>query len=161
MNIDLSKANLTFQELWEIKTRVIAMRDVIIQKRNLRLSELKDLELEKIVEKFSFKSMQAEYQEFCPMLINDKKCHDLKAEDLSCYGCICPNYDFEIGFDEKQNLYKIGFCRVNSKEGFYKLTQTREGTPKEYLIWNCVNCNIPHNKAFVEKEVKKSLRNII
>ena len=158
MNIDLSKTNLTFRELWEVKSRVLAMRDGISHKRNLRLFELKDLDIDTITEKFSFKVMQAEHKEFCPMLARDTACHDMQVEELSCYGCICPNYDLEIGFDEERNLYKLGFCKVNSEHGFYKLTQTKDEHLKDYLIWNCINCNIPHNKTFIQKEIAKDIK---
>ena len=151
---------LNFKELWDLKTAIAGSIDNHIVKRKALLSKFKDLDIEKITEKFSFKTMCSDAPEFCPMTAKNKLCHDLTDETLNCYGCICPDYDLEIGFDEKQKLYKIGFCRINSKFGMYKLTQTQGQIPKKYLILSCINCKTPHNNVFIKKQIINDLKKL-
>jgi len=152
---------ITFYDLWKIKTRIAASRDTAAHKRNLKLLELKDLSIDEIIEKFTFKVMCEENKEFCALLVRKKPCHEMNAEDLNCYSCMCQNYKLEIGFDKEQNLYKIGFCQANSKFGFYKATHTKEENPKNYLILNCINCNIPHNKVFIKGKIEQDIKKFL
>lgn len=148
------------EELLLLKNRILAKKqDFIIEIEKILLKIIR-LDIAEITKKFSFKNMQTEYPEFCPMFTKDKPCHEMPPEELNCYNCYCPDYKLEITFDEEKNLYKLGICSIKSKFGFYKLTKTRNENPKNYLILNCINCKIPHSKIFtkkiLEKDIKKS-----
>lgn len=152
---------ITFYDLWKIKTRITASRNVAVNKRNLILIKYKNLPIDKIIEKFTFKVMGEENKDFCALLAHNKACHEMDTEDLNCYSCMCPNYKLEIGFDKEQNFYKIGFCSANSRFSFYKLTHTKEEDPKNYLILNCINCNMPHNKVFIKRQLEKDIKKFL
>lgn len=152
---------ITYNELWNIKNRLAARKELIQHKLKQRLAEFKKLNIDEIVEKFTFKSMQRDCIDFCAMFNKDKPCHELCSVEFNCYGCYCPNYQPEISFDDKIELYKVGKCKINSKFGFYKETTTKCEAKKPYLILNCVNCTVPHNRAFVKKLILKDLNKLI
>ena len=150
--------NITYQELCRLKKKTLTIRDDIIKKRNMRLFSIKDLNLDEIIEKFSFRHMQAENTDSCCMFANNKVCHSMNIDELNCFGCYCPNYDLEIAYDKSVELYKLGKCNINSKFGIYKQTGTKSDLPKEYLVPNCSNCTIPHNKTFLKKIIEQDLK---
>ena len=111
--------NLTFKDLWEIKSRITAQRDLFLTrvKQGINVSD------------------------FCPLYTQNKTCHDIALSKINCQGCYCPNYMIEVALDNHSGLYKIGICSINSKFGIYKQKEN-------YLILNCSQCKIPHYENF-------------
>lgn len=154
------KQNINFQDLWEIKQKLISRKDFIAFKLNKKLKELKEFDIKKIAEMFTYENMQASNKDFCALYKANNTCHEVNHQDLNCYGCYCPNYKAEICFDKDLELYKAGICSIKSKFGFYKKTQTKDEHKKDFLILNCVNCLVPHKKNFVQKIIEKDLANL-
>lgn len=152
---------INYKELWDIKNRLVARKELVQYKLRQKLVELNELDIDDIVKKFSFKSMQKDCIDFCAMFNKEKPCHEQCIDEFYCYGCYCPNYQPEISFDDKTELYKVGKCLINSKFGFYKETTTKCEAKKPYLILNCVNCTVPHNRAFVKKLILKDLDKLV
>lgn len=89
--------NLTFKDLWEIKSRITAHRDLFVASLKHGIT--------------------------CPLREQNKTCHDIPLSKINCTGCYCPNYMIEISKDEDSGFYKIGICAVGSKFGVYKIKE--------------------------------------
>lgn len=122
----------------------------MLDKLKQRLEQLKYLDIDQIAEMFTYKVMRSECPDLCRLYKENKLCHDMKLDELNCYGCYCPNYKQEEIIDEETGLPKRGICVINSKFGFYKNKET-------YLILNCTNCIVPHRKKYIKKFIQKDL----
>lgn len=151
----MSKADI--KDLLEVKKRITNHKQVIKSKKEQRLRELGNFDVYTIAEKFSYKIMQKEYKDFCKLYEKNETCHNLDVKNFNCYACYCPYYEEEITINEESGLYKIGTCKVKSKFGYYKNSQTRDERKKEYLILSCSNCTVPHRDIFIKKYIKSKL----
>lgn len=95
-----------------------------------------------IAEYFTYSNLKEKEPDFCPLFKTNEKCHDLPEDELICYWCACPFYDYDY-FNEEEREY--GRCRVNSIYG----KRNEEG------YWDCSNCLLPHRKKFVVKSLLK------
>lgn len=155
------KDDLTYQALCKIAQKFSEIRNKTLKQHTSRLLSMKDLDVNEIIKNFSFKTMQEECANSCYMLKKNKVCHNMETTELNCFGCYCPNYQIEVLYDNDLQKYKVGKCKINSKFGVYKLSKTRTKPSKEYLVLNCTNCTIPHNKVFLRKIIKNALNNSI
>jgi Zn-finger protein len=98
---------------------------------------------EQIIDYFEFDNMVKKENDFCPLYVDNKKCHDMKK--LNCYLCACPNFRFnDSGIKQIDKNTQYSFCNIGSKEG-------RQGIYGDKIHQDCSNCTIPHAKSYVEK----------
>jgi len=100
---------------------------------------------EEIADYFTYSNLKKNHPGFCPLFELNKKCHGMKDEELVCYFCACPYYDYEY-YDEEKKEY--GRCKINS---IY-------GKRNEWGYWDCSKCLLPHRKKFVIAYLKKHNR---
>ena len=117
------------------------MNGAVIQNVKMDEKTRKFLEehINKIVKAFSFENRSKNSGE-CPCYKEGKKCHDLPS--LNCFFCYCPEYNSEI---------VEGGCKINSPKGKWFFD---ERLPKG-KIWDCSDCDIPHNEETVRKYLRK------
>ncbi len=159
----VAKEKTIFEDLCNLKERFVLSKENILFKRNKVLERLQYLTIEQLVERFSFKSMQQEFKDFCPMLEKGQVCHNMSLDSLNCYGCACPKFNVEIDIDTQTGLYKLGMCQVNSRDGYYKKIYIKDEKTKPFLILilDCSNCNIPHDKSFIANVILKDLEKVV
>ena len=90
-----------------------------------------------IADYFTYSKMVANHPDFCPLYKSGKVCHNMSKDELVCYFCACPYYDYEY-YNEERKEY--GRCLINSKYG----------RRNEWGYWDCTNCLLPHRRKFVE-----------
>ena len=104
---------------------------------------LKGFTKEKIIDYFDFENMVKEEKDFCPLYVDNKKCHDM--EKLNCYLCACPNFRFDDeGFGKVDGNTQHSFCDIESKDG-------RQGVYGDKIHQDCSKCGVPHHRSYVEK----------
>ncbi len=98
---------------------------------------------EQIIDYFDFESMVKNENDFCPLYIDNKKCHDM--ESLNCYLCACPNFRFDdAGIQKVEQNTQYSFCNIESKDG-------EQGLYGDKIHQNCSGCGVPHHRSYVEK----------
>ena len=107
----------------------------LIKKYNLKT--VKD-----VIEFFRYSNLRNREPDFCPLFKEGAKCHDLLDNELICFFCACPYFDYSL-WDEENKIY--GRCIINSKYGFRN----------EYGYWDCSKCLLPHREKFVKFYLKK------
>jgi len=113
---------------WYVEFAVKRMK--ILKKYNLKTAY--------DVANFFIKSNLMEKEpDFCPLFKSCKKCHDIPDDELNCFFCACPYYDFDKWDEDKK---EFGGCLVHSKIGFRN----------EYGYWDCSECVAVHRKVFVK-----------
>jgi len=101
------------------------------------------LDKEQIIDYFEFENMVKHEKEFCPLYVENKKCHDM--ESLNCYLCACPNFRFkDEGIEKVEDKTKFSICNIESKDG-------RVGVYGEAIHQDCSGCGVPHHRTYVEK----------
>lgn len=100
------------------------------------LNKLTNHSNDEIIEYFDFDNMVKNEPEFCPLYLENKKCHNI--DELNCYFCACPH--FEIG-------NKKSICTINSKD------RSNIVDDSGYVHQDCSRCTIPHTKEFVKKSI--------
>lgn len=97
----------------------------------------------KIADYFTYTNMKNKHPDFCPLYKNEQKCHDMSSNELICYFCACPYYDYEY-YNEAKKEY--GRCLINS----------RYGKRNRWGYWDCTNCLLPHRRKFVIHYLSKN-----
>ena len=101
------------------------------------------LDKERIIDYFDFENMKEKERDFCPLYVQNKKCHDMK--ELNCYLCSCPNFRFnDEGFKKVDGKTLFSSCSIDSKDG-------KQGIYGEAIHQDCSGCTVPHHKAYVQK----------
>ena len=101
------------------------------------------LDKERIIDYFDFENMKKKERDFCPLYVQNKKCHDMK--ELNCYLCSCPNFRFnDEGFKKVDGKTLFSSCSIDSKDG-------KQGIYGEAIHQDCSGCTVPHHKAYVQK----------
>jgi hypothetical protein len=162
MNIPLIKENKASNEmnlklLWQVRRKLYARKEAQLYQQKKILLDIIDIPVNDIVEYFNYLQMKDKHTEFCPLYSKNQTCHKMDLQDLNCFGCMCPNYLLEIGFDQQTGLYKLGYCKLKTKHGFYKRTTIKDEDKAPFLILNCLNCFVPHQTPFVLKYIKKEI----
>jgi len=97
-----------------------------------------------VIDYFDFENMKVKEVDFCPLYVDNKKCHDM--ESLNCYICACPNFRFDdVGIKKVDENIQYSFCDIESKDG-------RQGVYGEAIHQDCSGCGVPHHRAYVEKQ---------
>jgi len=97
--------------------------------------------LQKIFKEFNFLNRKNKYPNECPCYTG-KICHNISPEKLNCFLCYCPEYKSEL---------EEGGCKINNSNGKWLFN---EKLPKR-KIWDCSNCDYPHQEEIVKKYLKK------
>lgn len=98
---------------------------------------------QQIIDYFDFDNMVKNENDFCPLYVKNKKCHDMKS--LNCYLCSCPNFRFnDEGIKKVEQKTQFSFCSIDSKDG-------RVGIYGEKIHQDCSGCCVPHHRSYVEK----------
>ena len=97
---------------------------------------------DEIIEYFDFENMVKEDNDFCPLYIESRKCHDI--EKLNCYLCGCPNFRFnDEGLGEYNGVKILSRCDINNGS---KLAGGGA------IHQECSKCTVPHHRAYVKKK---------
>jgi len=96
---------------------------------------------EEIVNFFTYSNLKKFEPDFCPLFRENQICHPMPQDELVCYFCACPFFDFEL-WDEEKHIY--GACK--NKKG--------KGERNAFGYWDCSNCVIPHLKENALKLLK-------
>lgn len=155
MNNPSKNDYISFKELWDARNRILSRCSMTKLKLVEIIKEYQHLNIDDLSLKFTYETIKQSYTDFCPLYLKGSTCHNMPYYQLNCYGCLCPQYKLEFSFDDTQNLYRLGICLINSKYGFYKLTQTKSESPKNILVLNCLDCKVPHYSTFIKKYIKK------
>ena len=110
---------------------------------NLKTKEAIEKHIEKIIQQFVYSKRKLKNPKDCPCYLQNKPCHNISENKLNCFLCFCPEYDSSI---------PEGGCKMRSEKGQWFFN---ESLPKG-KIWDCSNCDNPHN----EETVRKHLRNL-
>ncbi|MCH9739517.1 MAG: hypothetical protein K0U38_01560 [Epsilonproteobacteria bacterium] len=109
-----------------------------------KLQHLSDNEL---IEYFQFENMVKNEPNFCPLYIENKKCHEM--ENLNCYLCACPNFRFDdAGFKAEEKRTLFSYCDIDSKDGGQFKTD-------DAIHQNCAGCLVPHHEAYIKKQFSR------
>jgi len=105
-----------------------------------KLNHLSDNEL---ISYFKFDNMVINEPDFCPLYVDNKKCHDNEA--LNCYFCACPNFRFnDKGFEKQENRTLFSTCNIESKDGSQYVSDSA-------IHQNCAACFVPHSESYIKK----------
>ena len=95
-----------------------------------------------IIKEFNFNNRKQKNPNECPCYSQNKPCHKIPEEKLNCFFCYCPNYDL---------TKEEGGCKINNPKGKWFFS---DKLPKS-KIWDCSDCDIPHEEEFVKQKLKK------
>jgi hypothetical protein len=96
-----------------------------------------------IIEYFDFENMVKNETDFCPLYLNNKKCHNI--ESLNCYLCACPYFRFDdSGISKFKNTTQYSLCDIDSKNSKHSIHADK-------IHLDCSECNIPHTTSFIKK----------
>ena len=104
--------------------------------------ELIEQRIKRIVGEFDFERRRISHPEECLCYLEGKSCHPGKKGEVNCLLCYCPEYDSD----------KIeGGCKINNPGGkwFY-----HKSLPQG-KIWDCSDCDHPHQREVAEKHLRK------
>lgn len=106
---------------------------------NPKTQEFIEKHIQRVIEEFDFENQKKKNPEKC-VCYSEGKCHDV--ENLNCFLCYCPEYDNSITEEG---------CRINSSKGKW-LFDKKLAAGK---IWDCSDCDYPHQKKVVEEFLRK------
>ncbi len=95
-----------------------------------------------LIEYFRWENISKTDINFCPLFVQNRKCHDIS--NLNCYLCACPNFRFDDGAKSLKS-----WCSIDSKDG--------EKIEHEGIIHqDCSKCTIPHDEEYIKKHFDSS-----
>ena len=106
--------------------------------------KLIEARIRNLVGEFDFNKRKEKFPNECPCYLENKPCHDIPEENLNCFLCYCPEYNLDL---------KSGGCKLGNPQGKGKWFH-HDSLP-EGRIWDCSDCNYPHNREVAEKYFKK------
>lgn len=104
-----------------------------IKKRQEIISRFQLHTPEETIEFFKYDNLKLKVPDFCVLFKDNLLCHNLPENELICYFCACPFYDYEL-WDEDKKIF--GACK--NPEG--------TGIRNEHGYFDCTNCTLPHQK---------------
>ena len=111
------------------------------EKHKKIMDKLKDYSDDEIIEYFRFENMVKSEPDFCPLYLENKKCHDI--EVLNCYLCACPNFRFnDEGFKKINRKTLFSICSIDSKDGAIFETD-------DAIHQSCSACLVPHSEEYI------------
>jgi hypothetical protein len=123
-----------------------------VKKHRAIIQKLDGLNEEEIIEYFEYENMKKNEPDFCPLYVQDKKCHDM--EELNCYLCACPHFRFcDSGVKKVKGKTLFSFCKIDSKNGNFFESD-------EAIHQDCSYCTLPHTKKFIINFFDKDLSKI-
>ncbi|MEO0198792.1 MAG: hypothetical protein ABIL92_01235 [candidate division WOR-3 bacterium] len=115
-----------------------------IKKRQEVISRFQLRTPEKIVEFFKYANLKKMVPDFCILFKDNILCHNLPENELVCYFCACPFYDYEL-WDENRKIF--GACK--NPEG--------SGVRNNYGYFDCTSCVLPHQEKTALKMLKEGV----
>ncbi len=103
------------------------------KKRAEVLKHVIDKSPEGIIKYFTYLNLKKSDPDFCPLFKENIKCHKLKENELICFFCGCPYFDYDL-WDEGNKIY--GGCKNPMGRGYRN----------RYGYWDCSECHFPHLK---------------
>ena len=98
--------------------------------------------IDKIIKEFRFSVRKIKHSEAC-LCYSEGKCHpSIPDEELNCFLCYCPEYDYSL---------EEGGCKINNVNGKWYFDKR---LPKE-KIWDCSDCVYPHREEVVKKYLRR------
>ena len=123
------------------------------QKHEEIMNTLTHLNDEEIIQYFIYENMQKKHPDFCPLYIQNKKCHDM--ETLNCYFCACHHFRFsDSGLAIESEKTRYSLCSIEAKE-------SKDFINKDTIHLSCSDCNLPHKKSVIQKKFSHSWREIM
>jgi len=104
--------------------------------------KLIELRIKTLLDSFDFENRRETNPNECPCYIENKPCHDIPRKRLNCFLCYCSEYDLSK---------EEGGCNLGNPQGKGKWFERADCSK----IWDCSDCDIPHNKSVAEKYLKK------
>jgi len=101
------------------------------------IKKLQTDDVDEIIEYFSYDNLKVKEPDFCPLFVQNKKCHDI--DDLNCYFCGCPFFRF----NDNAKILKSR-CETDSRFG-------RKINSNGVVHQDCSFCLLPHKKSFIKK----------
>ena len=117
------------------------------------LDKLSHLNDDEVIQYFRFENMVIHENDFCPLYIENRKCHD--TEELNCYLCACPNFRFnDAGFGTEEGKTLFSTCSIESADGERFMTDTA-------IHQNCTGCLVPHSEKYIRQLFDRNWKNIM
>ncbi len=113
------------------------------KKHNAIMNTLTHLGDDEVIAYFRFDNMVKKEPDFCPLYKEHKKCHDM--EDLNCYLCACPNFQFDdegLKKPGEKTLYST--CSIDAKDGAQYISD-------DAIHQDCSGCLVPHHESYIKK----------
>ena len=101
----------------------------------------KNLTPKEIVEYFRWENMVENEVDFCPLYLQNKKCHDM--DELNCYLCACPNFRFD-----DNGLATYNGMSIKSKCAINNGTKLQS---RGVIHQDCSSCKVPHYESYILK----------
>lgn len=113
------------------------------------VQSLSHLTKDELIEYFDFDNMKQKHPEFCPLYVDNKKCHDV--EHLNCYFCACMHFRFDDnGIDNKSTNKRVySYCSIESKNS--SIFENAESIHND-----CSQCIVPHKIHAIKKYFHKN-----
>jgi hypothetical protein len=120
------------------------------------MDKLQNLSDDEVIAYFRFENMVEKEPDFCPLYLENKKCHDI--EVLNCYLCACPNFRFnDVGFKKVNEKTLFSTCSINSKDGATFETD-------DAIHQSCTACLVPHSETYINNNFSRdwffSMKNV-
>ena len=113
--------------------------------------ENKSYTKEQIVDYFDYENMRDKEVDFCPLYIENRKCHDMK--ELNCYLCACPNFRFnDAGISEYNGFKIVSRCDIHNGKEF---------ASSGVIHQDCSSCSVPHHKSYILKNFDLNWKKIM
>jgi len=118
------------------------------EKHKKIIEKLSQLSNNEVIEYFRFDNMVKNEPDFCPLYVDNKKCHENEA--LNCYFCACPNFRFkDDGFEKQEEKTLFSRCDIDSKDG-------QQYISKDAIHQNCAGCFVPHAKSYIKNNFTRN-----
>lgn len=101
-----------------------------------------ELHIDRILKEFRFSNRKEKFPDECPCYV-EGKCHaSIPDEELNCFLCFCPEYDY---------ILEEGGCKISNTKGKWYFDKR---LPKG-KIWDCSDCEHPHREEVVKKYLRR------
>ncbi len=108
---------------------------------------------DEVIDYFIFENMQKNHPDFCPLYVDNKKCHEI--EELNCYFCACNHFRFsDNGLREEGTKTVYSICDIDAKE-----SKNFETANAVHL--DCSDCLIPHKRSVIKKYFSRDWKKVM
>jgi len=123
------------------------------KKHEAIMKTLTHLSDDEVITYFIFENMQKKHPDFCPLYVQDKKCHEM--EELNCYLCACNHFRFsDEGLKTEGEKTIFSVCSIDSKE-------RKNFETEDAVHLDCSDCLLPHKRSAIKKTFSRDWREIM